>query len=65
MAIKSIALSLFVALTLVDAVACKKDPERPESQRTTGDELEHESEEAAEDAEEAIDEATEDLDDDK
>ncbi len=65
MTIQSKTMTLLLAATLMGAVACKKDPEEPESHRTSGDEIEDEAEETMEDAEESVDEATEDLDDDQ
>lgn len=64
MTIKSTTLSVLMAAMLVSAAGCKRDPEEPESQRSTGDEIEDEADEAVDEGADAIDEATEDLDDD-
>lgn len=60
---KTIVTFVFVGAFSLTALGCKDDAEEPRSERSTGDEVEENVDEAAEDTSDAFDEATEDLDD--
>jgi hypothetical protein len=56
-------IQLATALAMLTLAACKDEPEKPESEKTAGDEIEDTAKDAKQDVDEATEEAGDDIED--